>query len=143
MHGTFPPAVANFSPNLKPQNSGKWEKQLQNRQNRISGKAQSTLNVMLSPYLMLIVTFESVRKSSAHPNLENGHKKEEDFRRQITNALPVYVCFTSLYWLYVTRATMTALELKPSVSQMPLCHKANFMLKSLTLREVRIKFCFF
>jgi hypothetical protein len=31
-------------------------------------------------------------------------------------------------WLYVTRASMTALGLKPSGSQMPLFHKANFVL---------------
>jgi hypothetical protein len=34
----------------------------------------------------------------------------------------------ALNWLYITRASMTALELKPSGSQMPLFHKANFEL---------------
>jgi hypothetical protein len=35
--------------------------------------------------------------------------KEESFRRQITNAIPVKVSFTALNWLYVTRAAITAL----------------------------------
>jgi hypothetical protein len=38
------------------------------------------------------------------------------------------VALYRLNWLYVTRASMTALGLKPLGNQMPLCHKANFVL---------------
>jgi hypothetical protein len=51
---------ANFSPNLRPQNSGKSKKS--SKQTKltfsVSGKTQSTLNFVLSPYLMSIITFE-------------------------------------------------------------------------------------